>query len=173
MNRWAAALALLCLLPFHGSRAAESGYTMRVTDLKAKPFLDSDTVLRLPEKSRVDIVSRQGPWMQVAYQGKQGYVRMLQVRLNLSDQAILPPAPPPAAGTARVANASTTVTTGVRGFDEQALKNAQPAPAQFERMVGYAVSEQQAQQFAAASQLAAQKLPYYGEDGKPIPEGKR
>jgi hypothetical protein len=170
MKGWGIALALLCVLPFRGTHAAESGYVMRTTELKAKPFLDADTLVRLPEKSRLDIVARQGPWMQVTYQGKQGFVRMLQVRLNSSDQVILPP-PGPAAAT-RVSSASTTVTSGVRGFDEQALKNAQPAPVQFEHMMGYAVSAQQAQQFAAASELTARRLPYYAEDGKPMKEAR-
>jgi hypothetical protein len=154
--------------------AAESGTLLRNADLKAKPFLDAETVAKLPERAPVEVVARQGPWMQVRYQGKQGYVRMLQVRLNLSETAV---ARAPAVSTRPVARPSGSsnspmVTTGVRGFDEQSLKDAEPAPEQFQAMVGYAATADQARQFAQSSQLAARQVPYYDASGTPIKGGK-
>jgi len=156
--------------------AADTGYVIRATDLKAKPYLDADTMTRLPEKTAVEILIRQGPWMQVKTNGKTGFVRMLQVRLHVTDGV---QARASSAGTAPVTTAASrstgsrpTVTTGVRGFDEVGLKNAQPDPAAFERMVGFAATQQQAQQFAQATPLAPRGIPYYGETGKPIKEAK-
>jgi len=156
--------------------AAETGYVIRVTDLKARPYLDAETTVKLPEKTRVEILVRQGPWMQVQAQGKTGYVRMLQVRMNLTEsahaRAAASPAPRTVAAVNRPAGSRPTVTTGVRGFDEQGLKDAQPDPAAFERMASFAASRDQAQQFAQKTPLAARSVPYYSEDGKPMKEGK-
>jgi hypothetical protein len=156
--------------------AADTGYVIRATDLKAKPYLDADTMTKLPEKTAVEIHIREGPWMQVKAQGKTGYVRMLQVRLNVSDSAQARSSsaatPPVVTATNRPAGGRPTVTTGVRGFDEQGLKDAQPDPAAFELMVGFAATRQQAQQFARASPLSSRSVPYYSETGKPIKEGK-
>jgi hypothetical protein len=64
------------------------------------------------------------------------------------------------------------VTTGVRGFDEQGLKDAQPDPAAFALMVSFAATKPQAQQFAQSSPLTPRSLPYYSDAGKPMKEGK-
>jgi hypothetical protein len=156
--------------------AADTGYVIRATDLKAKPYLDANTTIRLPEKTAVEILIRQGPWMQVKTNGKTGYVRMLQVRLNVTDgvqtRTSTAASAPVITAANRPAGSRPTVTTGVRGFDEVGLKNAQPDPAAFARMVGFAATQQQAEQFAQATPLAPRGIPYYSENGKPIKEVK-
>jgi hypothetical protein len=155
--------------------AAETGYVIRTTDLKARPYLDAQTTTKLPEKTPVEILVRQRPWMQVKAQGKTGYVRMLQVRMNLTESAQARAAAGPArtvTAASRSAGSRPTVTTGVRGFDEQGLKDAQPDPAAFERLASFAANRDQAQQFAQKTPLSARSIPYYGEDGKPVKEGK-
>jgi hypothetical protein len=166
---------LLAALWSAGAWAGETGYVIRATDLKAKPFLDADTLTKLPEKSQVEILARQGPWMQVKAQGKTGYVRMLQVRMNVTGevQASSSSAPQVVSAVSRPAGASPTVTTGVRGFDEQGLKNAEPDPEAFARAASFAVSREQAQQFARSSPLEPRKVPYYSADGKPLEEAAK
>ena len=164
-----AALAGLAALP---GQAAERATVLRATDLKAKPFLDADNLIKLPERAALEVMARQGPWMQVRYHGKQGYVRMLQVRLDV-DETVSARAPAAAPTVSRPSSsASPTVTTGVRGFDEQALKDAEPNPEQFKLMASFAVSAQQAVQFAEKSPLTARKVPYFDENGKPTKGGK-
>lgn len=46
--------ALVLFLP--AAYAVESGYTVKPTELKDKPFLDAATVVTLPEKTQVEIV---------------------------------------------------------------------------------------------------------------------
>src|SRR3954451_24350048 len=61
------------------------GYTLRAVELKAKPYLDADTLVKLPERAEIEIMARNGPWMLVKTKAKQsGYVRLLQVRLGTS-----------------------------------------------------------------------------------------
>ncbi len=55
VSLWFAALPAL---------AAEPGYTYRATELKEKPFLDA-RINTLAEQTRVEIITRQGAWMQV------------------------------------------------------------------------------------------------------------
>jgi len=152
--------------------AVESGTLLRNADLKAKPFLDAQTLAKLPERAPVEVLTRQGPWMQVRYQGKQGYVRMLQVRLDLSDTALARAPKTTTTVSSRPSSGAPMVTTGVRGFDEQALMDAVPSPEQFKAMVSYAATAEQAQRFAQASPVAARGVPYYDAAGKAMREGK-
>jgi hypothetical protein len=166
-------LTLCAALSLAPAWAAETGFMLREAELKSKPYLDAAAVAKLPERAQVEVVSRQGPWMQVKYKSKQGYVRMLQVRLTLSDTALArAPSAPPAASARVRPYSEPTVTTGVRGFDEQDLLDAEPAPEQYKEMVSYAATAQQAQQFAQQGQLAARAIPYYDDAGKPIKGGK-
>jgi hypothetical protein len=168
-------IALLAASWAAAAAAADTGYLLKAADLKSKPFLDADTLVRLPEKTALEIVAREGPWMLVKADGKQGYVRLLQVRLAVSDSmlAAAPAAARPGPSAARPAGTAPIVTTGVRGFDEQGLKDAEPDPAAFALMVSFAASKGQAQQFAQASPLAARAMPYYGVNGKPVKEGAK
>jgi hypothetical protein len=168
-------LAVACVMAALEA-AAEVGYTLRVVELKSKPYLDSDTLAKLPEKAEVEIVQRNGPWMLVKTKNKQsGYVRLLQVRAG-SEPTAADPGGWLALPGGRAASAATTtaaVTTGVRGFSEDDLKTAQPNKAEYERMKGFAASPQQAAAFAAQAQLSARTIAYYTEDGKPIAGGKK
>jgi hypothetical protein len=147
---------------------------LRAIDLKAKPFLDSDTVAKLPDKAELEIVVRQGPWMQVKTKDQKiGYVRLLQVRLGATATAKDPGGYVPVQGTGAGTSSSrptttATVTTGVRGFSEEELKASQPNKAEYEKMKGFAATPEQAAAYAASVKLAARTVPYYGEDGKAL-----
>ena len=173
MKHWAAALLAASWVTL--AAAADTGYLLKSADLKSKPFLDAETLVRLPEKTALEIVAREGPWMRVKADGKPGYVRLLQVRLAVSDTMLAraPAASRPGATATRPAGTAPIVTTGVRGFDEQGLKDARPDPAAFALMVSFAASRAEALQFAQRTPLAARPVPYYSENGKSIKEAGR
>ena len=162
------------LLLTAATAVAETGYTLRAIDLKAKPFLDSDNLAKLPDKAEVEILTRQGPWMQVkTKEQKTGYVRLLQVRLGAAVTAKDPGGyvPIPGAGAGASSSRPTavaTATTGVRGFSEEDLKASQPNKAEYEKMKGFAATPEQAAAYAAGAMLAARTVPYYGADGKAL-----
>ena len=86
MKTLARLIALLSFL-IPAAYAAETGYTLKATEIKDKPFLDATTLATLPEKATVEIVTRQGAWMQIkTVDAKQGWIRMLSVRLGSPDQ---------------------------------------------------------------------------------------
>ena len=64
MKTLARLIALLALL-IPTTYAAETGYTLKATEVKDKPFLDATTLATLPEKTTVEILMRQGAWMQI------------------------------------------------------------------------------------------------------------
>ena len=156
--------------------AAETGYTLKATEVKDKPFLDADTLATLPEKTTVEILTRQGAWMQIkTADAKQGWIRMLSVRLGSPDQK------PQSGGSllsalgigSRPRPATTaTVTTGVRGFSEEDLANAKPDAAEVEKMKSYAATSEQAAKLAENGKLAAKPVAYFDENGKPLKEKK-
>src|SRR4051812_34321691 len=136
-NKLWLALGVACMSAALSS-AAEVGYTSRAVELKAKPYLDADTLVKLPERAEIEIMARNGPWMLVKTKGKQsGYVRLLQVRLGTSASSSdqggwLSPSGIEATSTRPTTTAANT--TGVRGFSEEDLKAAQPNKAEYEKM---------------------------------------
>ncbi|MBI3528660.1 MAG: SH3 domain-containing protein [Betaproteobacteria bacterium] len=175
MRTLARLVALLALL-IPTAYAAETGYTLKATELKDKPFLDADTVATLPEKTTVEIVMRQGAWMQIkAADARQGWIRMLSVRLGSPDQK------PQSGGNLLSAlgignrprpATTSTVTTGVRGFSEEDLAKAKPNAAEVEKMKSFAATTAEAAKLAESGKLATRPVAYFDERGKPLKEKK-
>jgi hypothetical protein len=166
--------ALVLVLPL--AFAAESGYTLKPTEVKDKPFLDAATVVTLPEKTQVEIVTRQGAWIQIRTRDKlQGWVRMLSVGLGRPDQK------PRVGGNLLSAigignrprpTTTATVTTGVRGFSEEDLAKAAPNAAELAKMKAFAATAADAQQLAAQGKLETRQVAYFDADGRPLREKK-
>jgi hypothetical protein len=175
MKTLARLIALLALL-IPTAYAAETGYTLKATEVRDKPFLDATTIVTLPEKATVEILTRQGAWMQIkTADARQGWIRMLSVRLGSPDQK------PPSGGNllsalgiaSRPRPATTsTVTTGVRGFSEEDLANAKPNAAELEKMKSFAATTAEAAKLAESGKLAATSVAYFDELGKPLKEKK-
>ena len=171
-HAWLTVLLLACASAAH---AAESGYTYRATEVRARPFTDAPVSTTLPELTPVEVLKRQGAWMQIKSKGGQeGWVRMLSVRLgnpnqkpqggNLLSSIGIATRPRPAT--------TATVTTGVRGFSAEDLAKAEPNPAEAEKMKGFAAKPAEAKAFAESGKLAARTIAYFDEDGKPLKEKK-
>lgn len=62
--------------------AAEQGIVIRAGELKEQPFVDAANTDKLAANQPVNIVRRQGGWVQVESNGKTGWVRMLNLRLG-------------------------------------------------------------------------------------------
>jgi hypothetical protein len=153
--------------------AGQSGTVLRPTELKIKPYLDADAVLALPEKTPVEVLRQQGPWYFARAKNKEGFVRLLQVRLDPTDAAKAEAAAQSTVVTvARGISGGPIVTSGIRGFSEEELRKAQPNPAELQRMLGYTASADTAAAFAQRGQLTARKLAYNSENGKPLKEKK-
>ena len=147
--------------------AQETGFTLRETDVKAKPFLDAGLLTKLPEKTVVTVLQRQGGWMQIKSDETQGWVRMLSLRLGNPDPKKNDTSFLAAITRSSRPSTSPTVTTGVRGFSEEDLKAAKPNPEELAKMESFAIPPAGAAQFAAAGKLVARQVDFVKADGKP------
>ncbi len=141
--------------------AGELAYTIRPTELKAKPYSDAQTLTTLPPRSQVEVLSRQASWTQVKSPSFSGWVKMLSLRLESSGQskrgdnglmALF--------NVASTGRSSSTVTTGIRGLSEEQLKNTKPNPQALQAAKRYAVSRQEAQRYATEGKLHAHQVEY-------------
>ncbi len=160
-------LAVLALCLSCSAWAGESGVTAVQTELKKSPFLDAATTARLPAKTALEILKRQGAWMQVkTADGKNGWVRMLNVRLGSGGGTASAGLGGTLAGLGRALNGEGTATTGIRGLSEEDLQNAKPNPEEVKRMDKYDVTAAEAKRFATAGGLKPQSVEYL-----PAPRG--
>ena len=161
MKRWKQVLPLLAaglMAPF--CLAAETGSVVRAAELKQKPFFDAPKVADLAANATVEIVTRQGAWIEVKTKdGQTGWVKMLNVRTGNGEVKSGSTASGLLAGVSlfKTGSSGTTATTGVRGLSEEDLKNAQPNPAELEKLNGFGVSADEAAKFAKAGKLVPQK----------------
>lgn len=153
-----AGLGMLCCSAWAG----ESAYTVRATELKAKPFKEAATVSTLAENSKVEIMVRQSSWIQVNSDGGAGWVKMLSLRLDSQNA----PSKSGDSGMgslfnlAKTGRSGSTDSNGVRGLKEENLKNPHPNPEALETMQTYATNKTDAQKFAKTGKLNAQTLEY-------------
>lgn len=153
-----------------GAAYAQTGTVVRDTDLKGEPFSDAATLGTVAAQSKVDVLSRRGAWMQVKADGRQGWVRMLSVRLDGTRAA--------GGGDADAIGrllgfggrqpGSTTVATGVRGLSEEDLRNARPNPAELQKLEQQRATPEDARSFAGAARLEAKPIAYRDAAGAPL-----
>jgi hypothetical protein len=157
------------LLAAGGAFAAEAAFTVRPTEVKAKPFTDAPTVASLGESSKVDVIERKASWLQVKAPAATGWIKMLSVRFDQIGAA-------PKAGSSGSAlntlyNISQTgsggavATTGVKGISEQDLKNPRPNAAELQKMHALDTSPADAEAFAKAGKLSSVQMNYVAAPG--------
>jgi hypothetical protein len=158
-------LAAIQLCRVTSAEAAEKGLILRAGDLLAQPFIDAAKSGPLTANQPVTILQRQGAWANVETGGKTGWVRVLNLRLE-----------PGAAGAARpgggrpsggnpmsllqTGSSGRTVTTGVKGMDEEDIQNATPNYAELELLGTLAVSADDARATATKANLKENTVDY-------------
>lgn len=152
------------------SIAADTGQILVNTDLKAEPFADAKTLANLSSNSAVDVLKRQGGWMQVkpASNGE-GWVKMTAIKLGgVSGNAKGDSGMTALWNTAmqgRSGNTGVTAANGVRGLSPEDMKNAQPSPEQVKKLESFAATKSQAEAAAKSGKLSRQNIDYVAEAG--------
>jgi hypothetical protein len=156
---------LLLLLAFAGLATAllvraEPAVTVRAVDLKASPAADAKSVVSLPANSQVDVVTRQGAWVQLRSGSNTGWAKLFDVRAASSGAAPSKGGGNAIAETLGLATGTrgSTVTTGVRGLDADMLSKAVPNAQEYAIFETYAVTKEQATVFAKAGRLDARTV---------------
>jgi hypothetical protein len=165
MNDKTLAIYFLAIPLLLASRAAlaDPGKTIMAAELKQEPFIDASTVSKLEANTELDVLKRQGGWMQVKAPAGEGWLKMTSIRLGAAtaakgDSGLGSLAK--MALTGRSGNTGVTATTGVRGLSPEELKNARPDPAAVKQLDQYATNKSKAQSFASTGKLQAQPVEY-------------
>jgi hypothetical protein len=157
------------LLVASGAGAGDMGYTVRPTEMKAKPFTDAPTVAKLVQNSPVDVMERKASWMQVKADGNSGWVKMLSVRFDQISAGSRAGATNSSLGVlfniAQTGSGGSVPTTGAKGFSEDALRNPHPDAAALQQMNLLGSSPGDAQVFARAGKLTPVSLSYIAAPG--------
>lgn len=156
-------IVALCLLLGCVPAAWAGGYayTIRSTELKAKPYSDAQTLATLAPRSKVEVLARQSGWTQVKSVSFSGWVKMLSLQLESGAQGKRGDSGLGSLfNVAATGKSGSTVTTGVRGLSEEQLKNAQPDAKALQAAKRNAVTPEAAKQFATQGKLEAQSVDY-------------
>lgn len=142
--------------------SAEPAVTVRQVDLKQQPAGDAKAVATVTAGTTVDVVKREGAWVQLKAGSGTGWTKLFDIKMGTG--AVAPVAKSSGlSGIAQTLNLATgkrdsSVTTGVRGLDEEMLKKAQPNPQEVTNLSGYASTPDQAQAFAKAGKLTPRNV---------------
>ena len=146
--------------PVAAAAEVETAQVVRETVLKKEPFTDAEALSTLPENTVVQIVSRQGAWMQVKAAEVTGWLRLLSLRTAAASTAKGDSGLNAAINIARSGASGNTVATGVRGLSKEQISNATPNLAELEKMKANAADEPKARAFAAAAPATSVEVPF-------------
>jgi len=149
------ALLLSSLVPllYAGiSVAAEKGSALKNDSLRSEPFADAKVIGSFARGDSLEIIKKQGAWLQVKAAKGSGWVRLLSVKrgaATTSNQA----AGVLAVASGRAGTGQVVSTTGVRGLSEQELKAAKFNEEEVKTMESYTLSADKGRAFAKAGNL--------------------
>ncbi|NOT14720.1 MAG: SH3 domain-containing protein [Methylotenera sp.] len=134
------------------SAIAETGSALKNDNLRAEPYADAKLAGDLSRGESLEIIKKQGAWLQVKTKKNTGWVRLLSVKRgaasssNQTSGAL-------AVASGRAGTGQVVSTTGVRGLSEQELKAAKFNEAEIKTLESYTLSAEQGKQFAKAGNL--------------------
>jgi hypothetical protein len=174
MKRVAAFLLSVPLLLAAAPAGAEPAVTVKAVDLKQSPASDAKTVASVAANAPVDLVKREGAWVQLKAGADTGWAKLFDIKMGASGSA------PAAKGSGASGIAETlnlaagkrdsSVTTGVRGLDAAMLEKAQPNEQEVATLASFAATPDKAKAFARAGKLAPRNVAPLG-DGAAAPKG--
>ena len=143
--------------------ASDPGVVIRSCQVMSEPFKDARSVTSLKEGDTVEILKRKGGWLNVSAGKKTGWVRMLYVRRG--EGAAQASVTAEASGvlglaTGRAGRGNVVAATGVRGLDEENLKEAEFNEKELQTLKTFSSSVTEAKAFAKQAGLQAQRIPY-------------
>lgn len=145
--------------------AAQQVTLERDSALYAEPRLDASQVTQLKLGATGEVIGKQGAWLNLKTAGGSGWLFSFNVRFQ-SQQAVAGDSGATSTagrlfGSRR--GASVTSTIGIRGIEEEDLKQASFSADQMKRLESYAATRQAAEQRARATGLAPASVEYMDE----------
>lgn len=154
-------LLAVLLLPVPLS-AAEKGIALKADNIRSEPYSDAKSFGKIARGEKLEILGKKGAWLNVKTAKSRGWVRLLSVKRGTigggKEASSLLYIATGRAGTGKV-----VATTGVRGLNEEELKNAKYDEAEIKMLESYTQTAEQGRQFAQNGGLKAVKLNYLPE----------
>ena len=137
--------------------AGDAATAIKMDSLRAEPFADAKSVGSLAKNESVEILAKKGAWLQVKSKKTTGWVRLLSVKRGAASNS--------GSGLSDIASGRTGTgkvvsTTGIRGLSAEELKAAKFNEDEMKKMESYQTSASDAQSYAAAGGLSANKMAY-------------
>lgn len=132
--------------------SGEAGTALKNDTLRAEPFADAKSSGSFTRGENLDILKKQGAWLQVKAKKGTGWVRLLSVKRGTASTGSQT-AGVLAAASGRAGTGQVVSTTGVRGLSEEDLKAAKFNEAEVKTLESYTLSVEQGRQFANAGDL--------------------
>ena len=162
MVRFCGVLVMFCLCCGISTASAEPVTVERDSVLRSEPRTDAATVGNLASGAAGEALARQGAWVQVRSGTVTGWLYSFNVRFGASSAS--------ADGTGSVLGrifgprqrVSVTSTIGIRGLDEEDLKQARFDGGQMQQLDSFAATREQAESHAGGAGLSAARLDYLG-----------
>ncbi|MFZ3055341.1 MAG: SH3 domain-containing protein [Smithella sp.] len=141
------------------SLAAESGSALKADVLRAQPYSDAKKTADIKRGEKLQILGKKGAWLNVKTTKAGGWVRLLSVKRGAASsgsqvKGVLDVA------SGRAGTGKVVATTGVRGLNEEELKNAKYSEVEVKKLESFSITSGQAQQFAKSGGLKAVKFNY-------------
>ena len=160
-----AAALVLCVAA--ASAWAAPGTVLRNEKLYSRPTPTSSVTASVVKGSRVEIVAKQGGWLRVTAGKSTGWIRLLSVRAGAGGLVGVGVGDVVGAATTRSDPSRVVAVAGLRGLNDEDLKQARFNADELARLEAFKVTSSQARSFASQSGLVAVNVPALP---KPQPE---
>ena len=145
--------------------AAQQVTLERDSALYAEPRLDASQVTQLKLGATGEVIGKQGAWLNLKTPGGSGWLFSFNVRFPSQQAGAGDSGAGSAAGRlfGPRRNVSVTSTIGIRGIEEEDLRQASFSADQMKRLESYAATKQAAERRARATGLAPASVEYMDE----------
>ena len=151
---------MLAVLAVAVPASAQQVTLERDSPLYSEPRLDASQVTQLKQGATGEVVGKQGGWLNVKTPGGTGWLFSFNVRFPPQNAAGNEAGSASALGRVFSPRPSVTSTIGIRGLDEEDLKQARFNAGQMKLLDDYAASKQAAEERARAAGLAPVNVDY-------------
>ena len=151
---------ILFVTAMQAAIAVETGTALKSDAIKKEPFSDAKTIATLDVGDKVNIIKKDGGWLNVKSGKGNGWVRMLSIRKGdaKKEKGIVESFRGLASG--RSGTGKVVATTGIRGLSEEELKSAKFDAEELKLAESYLTTQAEAQGFANQGKLVPRSLAY-------------
>lgn len=151
------AAMLLCMAS--ASALAASGTVLRSEKIYSQPSSGSKVTANVAKGATVNILAKQGGWLRVSAGKATGWMRLLSVRAGAGGLSSSGVGDVLGAATTRSDPSRVVAVAGLRGLNDEELKQAKFNADELARLNTWNVTETQARSFASQSGLVAVNVP--------------